>query len=78
MAETTALVPAPFYPLVRVDSGASYRFNDYPQAPGHADARERTTAAQRAAQQQEHRSVYTRDGFLIADRLVGTHLDIYV
>ena len=74
MTETTALVPAPFYPLVRVDSGASYRFNDYPQGTGHADARERTTAAQR----QEHRSVYARDGFLIADRLVGTHLDIYV
>lgn len=74
MAETAALVPVSSYPLVRVDSGASYRFNDYPQQPGHTDARVRTIAGQR----QDHRNAYARDGFLIADRLVGTHLDIYV
>jgi len=74
MAETAALVPVPYYPLVRIDPGGSDRFPDYPQRPGREDPRQRTTAAR----QQEHRMAYSRDGFLIADRLVGTQVDVYV
>ena len=74
MAETAALVPAPFYPLVRVDTGASLRFNDYPQPPGRKPHQEREAAAQ----QQGDRMAYSRDGLLIADRQVGVLVDIYV
>jgi len=74
MADTAALVPAPFYPLVRVDPGASHRFNDLPQRPGPIDPPERTTAAE----QRGHRMAYSREGFPIADRQVGTQVDIYV
>ena len=74
MAETAALVPAPFYPLVRVDTGASHRFNDYPQPPGRKAHQDRETAAQ----QQGDRTAYSRDGLLVAERKVGTLVDIYV
>ena len=74
MAETAALVPVSYYPLVRVDPGASDRFNDYPQRPGRENPQVRVTAARL----QEHRMAYSRDGLLIIDRLVGTQVDVYV
>ena len=75
MAESAALVPVPFFPPVRTDTGALYQYEDAPTPPWPLQdgVRPNAVPSSRAAG-----TAYARDGLLVFDEPVGTRVNIYV
>ncbi|MBC2710884.1 MAG: hypothetical protein HGJ94_07775 [Desulfosarcina sp.] len=73
MAETAALVPVPFYAPVRTDTGLFFNFGKTPRRPLLIEQQARTVAPEA-----DEGMAYSWDGRFIADRLMGTLVNIYV
>ena len=73
MAESTALVPIPFYPPVRTGTGAFFKFGESSRRPILLERQVR-----RIAPEPDDGLIYSGGGRLVADWRVGTRLNIYV
>ncbi|BBO77991.1 hypothetical protein DSCW_54080 [Desulfosarcina widdelii] len=75
MAESAALVPVPFFPPVRTDTGAFYKYEDASTPPWPMQGGVKLDAA---APSRATGTAYARDGSLVFDGPVGTRVNIYV
>jgi len=75
MAESAALVPVPFFPPVRTETGALYNYEDASNPPWPLQVGAQPDAA---APSRKTGTAYARDGSLVFDGTVGTRVNIYV
>ena len=73
MAESTALVPIPFYPPVRTGTGTLFNFDELSRRPVLLERQART-----AAPEPDDVLAYSGEGRLVADWHIGTRVNIYV
>ena len=73
MAESTALVPVPFYPPVRTGTGSFFNFGATSTRPLLIEQQARTVVSE-----PDEGMAYNRIGCVVGNPMVGTLVSIYV